>query len=49
MKKKREKVHFLQGANPVLPQGEGPPGGNSREFVSAHFWSCSRFSRNKGL
>ena len=22
---KEEKVHCLQGANPVLPQGEGPP------------------------
>ena len=49
MKKKREKVHCLQGANPVLPHGEGPPTGNSREIFSAHFWSCSRFSRNKRL
>ena len=49
MKKKREKVHCLQGANPVLPQGEGPPRGNSCEFFSAHFWSCPRFSRNKRL
>ena len=50
MKKKREKVHCLQGAIPVLPQGEGPPRGNSRDFFfSAHFWSCSRFSRNKRL
>ena len=47
MKKKRETVHCLQRANPALPQGEGPPRGNSREIFSAHFWSCSRFSRNK--
>ena len=37
MKKKREKVHCL-GANPVLPQGEGPPRGNSREFFLIHFF-----------
>ena len=48
MKKKRESIHCLQGANPVLPQGEGPRG-KSRKFFSAHFWSCSRFSRNKRL
>ena len=34
-----EKIHCLQGANPVLPQGEGPPRGNSREFFSTQFWS----------
>ena len=33
--KKEEKVHCLRGANPVLPQGEGPPRGNSRDF----FWT----------
>ena len=49
MKKKREKVHCLQGAHPVLPQGEGPRRGNSRDFFSVHFWSCSRFSKNKCL
>ena len=43
----QEKVDGLQGANPVLPQVEGPPSGNSRKFFSSHFWSCSRFSRNK--
>ena len=46
--KKKETVHCLQ-ANPALPQGEGPPRGNSREFFSAHFGGCSRFSRNKRL
>ena len=30
--KKEETIHCLQGANPVLPQGEGPPRGNSRDF-----------------
>ena len=49
VKKKRESVHCLQGAKPVLPQGEWSPRGNPREFFSAHFWSCSRFSRNKSL
>ena len=37
MKKKREKIHCLQGANPVLPQGDGPPRGNSREFFQRIF------------
>ena len=37
MKKKREKVHCLQGAKPVLPQGEGPPRGNSRDFSQRIF------------
>ena len=32
-----EKIHCLQGANPVLPQGEGPPRGNSREFFFRAF------------
>ena len=27
----------LQGANPVLPQGEGPRRGNSREFLFIAF------------
>ena len=37
---KREKnVDCLQGANPALPQGQGPPRGNSRDFFSSHFWS----------
>ena len=45
--KHEDKIDCLQGANPVLPQGEGPSRGNSRDFFSAHFWSCSRFSRNK--
>ena len=32
--KQEEKVHCLQGANPVLPQGEGPPyRGLSRMFL----------------
>ena len=37
MKKKREKVHCLQGANPVLPQGEWPLRGNSREYFQRTF------------
>ena len=37
MKKKRESIHCLQGANPVLPQGEGPPSRNSREFFQRIF------------
>ena len=45
--KHEDKIDCLQGANPVLPQGEGPSRGNSRDFFSAHPWSCSRFSRNK--
>ena len=36
--KKKETVHCLQGANPALPQGEGPPRGNSREFFFSPFW-----------
>ena len=35
--KKEEKIHCLQGANPVLPQGERPPRGNSGDFFWA-FW-----------
>ena len=35
--KKEETVHCLRGANPVVPQGEGPPRGNSRDFFFA-FW-----------
>ena len=35
--KKREKLHCLQGANPVLPQGKGPLGGTLAKFFSA-FW-----------
>ena len=45
--KKEEKVDCLQKANPVLPQGKGPLGGTLARIFSAHFWSCSRFSRNK--
>ena len=30
--KKEETIHCLRGANPVVPQGEGPPRGNSRDF-----------------
>ena len=37
MKKKREKIQCLQGANPVLPQVEGPPRGNSRNFFQRMF------------
>ena len=37
MQKKREKVHCLQWSNPVLPHGEGPPRGNSRDFFSSAF------------
>ena len=33
--KQEEKVDCLQGANPVLPQGEGPSRGNSRDFFIA--------------
>ena len=40
MKKKREKVHCVQGANPVLSQGEGPPRGNPRKFFTAHLRGC---------
>ena len=36
-KKPDEKVDRLQGANPVSPQGEGPPRGNSREFFFSAF------------
>ena len=36
-KKQDEKVDCLQGANPVSPQGEGPPRGNSRVFFLT-FW-----------
>ena len=35
--KKEDKVDCLQGANPVLPQGEGPPRGNSRNFFFIAF------------
>ena len=37
IQKKRKKIHCLQWSNPVLPQGEGPPRGNSREFFSSAF------------
>ena len=37
MKKKREKIHSLQGANPALPQGERPARGNSRTIFPIHF------------
>ena len=37
-RKKRKKGHCLQGANPVLPQGEGPLRGNSRNFFLGAFW-----------
>ena len=35
--KQEEKVDGLQGANPVLPQVEGPPRGNSRDFFFIAF------------
>ena len=37
MEKTRKKLDCLQGANPALPQGEGPPRGNSRDFFLT-FW-----------
>ena len=49
-KKTDEKVDRLQGANPVSPQGEGRPRGNSRDFFFQRiFGVCSRFSKNKRL
>ena len=45
MMNKREKVHCLQGAHPVLPQGEGPPRGNSREFFPSSFFWFQIFGR----
>ena len=47
--KQEEKVDGLQGANPVLPQVEGLPSGNSRDFFSSHFWSCADFQETKRL
>ena len=35
---KEDKVHCLRGANPVLPQAEGPPRGNFRDFFF-EFWN----------
>ena len=35
--RQEEKVDCLQGANPVLPQGEGPPRGNSRKIFCIAF------------
>ena len=35
---RKQKVHCLQGVNPVLPQGEGPLRGNSRNFFLGAFW-----------
>ena len=36
--KNEEKIHCLQGANPVLPQGEGLSRGNSHDFFLGPFW-----------
>ena len=40
--KTEEKVDCLQGTNPVLPQGEGPARGNSRECFSGNKTFMSR-------
>ena len=34
-KKNEEKIHCLQGANPVYHRGKGPPRGNSPDFFLA--------------
>ena len=38
--KKEENIHYQQG---VLPHGEGPRRGNSREFFPAHFGRVPNF------
>ena len=48
-KKQIGQVHCLQGANPVLPQGEGPPRRNSREIFSAHFWSLFQIFKKQNV
>ena len=35
--KKEDKVHCIQGANPVLPQGEGPPRGELSRYFFGRF------------
>ena len=45
--KKREKIHCLQGANPVLPQGKSLLGGTLAKFVQRIFGVVADFSRNK--
>ena len=45
--KKREKLHCLQGANPVLPQGKSLLGGTLAKFFQRIFGVVPDFSRNK--
>ena len=47
--KQEEKVDCLQGANPVLPQVEGPPRGNSRDFFHRIFGVVPDFQETKRL
>ena len=49
MKKKREKVHCLQGANPVLPRGNGLLGGTLANFFQCIFGVVPDFQETKRL